>query len=82
MALPQFFPATTIARPVSAADGGGRQFRRVQPNLPEHRALYPSKLLGVSFADMLRGMGQVVPFDSSKTQKGATTLQLLIKVSE
>lgn len=31
---------------------------------------------GTSFGDMLRGMGQAVPFDSSKTQKGASTLLL------
>lgn len=31
---------------------------------------------GASFSDMLRSAGQNIPFDSSKTQKGAATLRL------
>lgn len=50
-------------------DVSGQDYQSLPPSVRQN-------LGGASFADMLRGMGQPIPFDSSKTQKGAATLQL------
>jgi hypothetical protein len=50
-------------------DVSGQSYQSLPPSIRQN-------LGGASFADMLRGMGQAVPFDSSKTQKGSATLQL------